>query len=159
MSLIHPARGKHTAPHRIAQLQAQLDQADADNRALVAANEDLTRDLAQAVVRSCQDEMRIAVAEEENGRLKARVRKLSDRVIREAAEQARLRQAVINARPRITETVQRLDRPYVSHVQIPYPVPVGRSTANDETQQLAVIDQPEPAVWPVYAMPAEGVTA
>lgn len=154
MSLTHTTRGKHTAAHRIAQLQAQLDQADADNRALIAANEDLTCDLTRAIIRACQDEMRIAVAEEENGRLKARVRKLSDRVIRGAAEQERLRRAVVNARPRITETVQRLDRPYVSHVQIPYPVPVGRSMANDATQQLPILDQPQPAVWPVYAMPA-----
>lgn len=141
---IRTAPGRHSAAHRIAALEARLAQVEADNQALIAANEDLVGALARSIVHGCQDEMRIAVAEEENGRLKARVKELGDKVIRAGAEHARLRQAVINARPRITEAVQRLDRPYVSHVQIPYPVPVGRSTANDETQRLPVIDLPQP---------------
>jgi hypothetical protein len=33
-------------------------------------------------------------------------------------------------------------------------VPVGQSTANDETQQLPVIEQPK-AAWPVYEMRAK----
>lgn len=64
------------------------------------------------------------------------------RIIRQAADIARLRQAVINARPRITVVDSPLDRPYVAGVPIPYPVPVGRCTANDETQQLPILDQP-----------------
>jgi len=143
MSITVTARGKHTAAYL--ELEARVAQLEADNQALIAANEDLVCDLTRSVIRGCQDEMRIAVAEEENRRLKARVRELGDKVIRAGAEKQRLRQAVINARPRITVAVQQLDRPYVSHVQIPYPVPVGRSTANDETQQLPILDLPQPA--------------
>ncbi|MFJ4925368.1 hypothetical protein [Streptomyces sp. NPDC088736] len=153
MSIIISTRGgRHTTAHRIAELEARNAELEAENAALVGANEDLVCELTRVIVRSCNDELRIAAAEEENGRLKARVKALGDKVIRAGAEHARLRQAVINARPRISVAVQQLDRPYVSHVQVPYPVPVGRSTANDETQLLPLIEQPEP--WPVYATAA-----
>lgn len=144
MSIIITTRGgKHTAAHRIVDLEARLAQAEADNRALIASNEELVCDLTQTIVRSCNDELRIAAVEEENARLKARVKELGDKVIRAGAEHARLRQAVINARPKIDVAVQRLDRPYASYVQIPYPVPVGKSTANDETQLIPLVDLPE----------------
>jgi hypothetical protein len=61
--------GKHTAAHRIADLEARLAQAEADNQALIASNEELVCDLTQTIVRSCSDELRIAAAEEENARL------------------------------------------------------------------------------------------
>ena len=56
---------------------------------------------------------------------------------------------VVNARPRITYTVQRLDRPYVSHIQIPYPVPVGRDMSNETTQEIPLIDMPSPPLCDV----------
>jgi hypothetical protein len=79
-----------------------------------------------------------------NQELVIRVEKLNARVIRDGADKQRLREAVINARPRITEVVQRLDRPYVSHIQLPYPVPVQPAdTSNDETQAIPLIYLPE----------------
>lgn len=146
MSLTLTSRGKHTAAYRIADLEAQLAQVSADNQALIGANEDLTADLARAVVRACQDEMRIAVAEEENGRLKARVKELGDKVIRGAAEHARLRQAVINARPRITKVDTQLVRPYAPVVVLSYMSPVPyRDSSSEQTQQLPILDWPQPA--------------
>lgn len=143
LTLLPRGTGARRAEDRIAELEAQLAQTQADNRALVADNEDLTRALAAAVILSCQDEMRVAIAEEENGRLKARVKELGDKVIRGAANEARLRQAVINARPRITQVPTELVRPYSPEVVLPYVSPVPyRSTANDETQQLPVIELP-----------------
>lgn len=106
--------------------------------------------MSTAFLRGCQDSMRIAQLEADRDAAVAEVKRLQGKVIRSAAEQERLRQAVINARPRITEVVQRLDRPYVSHVQVPYPVPVGRDMSNETTQEMAIVDQPEP--WPVYTL-------
>jgi hypothetical protein len=146
VSIATVSRGKHTAAYRIADLEAQLAQASADNQALIGANEDLVCELTRAVIRSCQDEMRIAVAEEENGRLKARVKELSDKVIRGAAEHARLRQAVINARPRITKVDTQLVRPYAPAVVLPYVSPVPyRDSSSEQTQQLPILDLPQPA--------------
>lgn len=144
MSIIITTRGgKHTAAHRIADLEARLARSEAEKQVLLGAKEDLVCELTRTIVRSCNDELRIAAAEEENARLKARVKELGDKVIRAGAEHARLRQAVINARPKIDVAVQRLDRPYASYVQIPYPVPVGKSTANDETQLIPLVDLPQ----------------
>jgi hypothetical protein len=154
VSFTLPARGRHTAAEVIAQLRYQVRDVETDNQILVRHGQAMAVDLHTALIRGCQDAMLIARLRDENAAVKEANAELRRATIRAKAEQARLRQAVINARPRITETVQRLDRPYVSHVQIPYPVPVGRSTANEETQQLAVLDQPQPAVWPVYATPA-----
>jgi hypothetical protein len=137
------ARGKHRADDRIADLEARIRVLEADNQALIEANENLVQELAATIISASSHSMRAAVAEEENGRLKVRVRELGDKVIRAGAEHQRLRQAVINARPKITVAYQQPDRPYVSDVVLPYAVPVGRSTASDETQQLPVIDLPQ----------------
>ncbi|NUP38942.1 MAG: hypothetical protein HOY76_18485 [Streptomyces sp.] len=138
---IATAPGKHTAAYR--ELEARLAQAEADNQALIAANEDLVCELTRTILDASRHSMRAAVAEEENGRLKARVRELGDKVIRAGAEHARLRQAVVNARPRIREVPTALVRPFAPEVVLPYVSPVPyRSTANDETQQLPVIDMP-----------------
>lgn len=138
--------GKHSP----ANPELRARRAESDNVRLTATIEDQARDLHTALVRGCQDSMLIARLKEERAGLVAYNRELRDKTIRAKAEQERLRRAVVNARPRITVAEQQLDRPYVSAVQLPYPVPVGRDTSNDETQQLPVIDQPEP--WPTYRM-------
>lgn len=143
------APGKHTAAYR--ELEARLARAEADNRALTARNEELVCELTSTIISASQYSARAAVAEEENGRLKDSHKDLRHTVIRAKAEHERLRRAVVNARPRITVAYQNLDRPYISHVQIPYPVPVGECTANDETQQLPILDLPE-SPWPAYRM-------
>lgn len=105
------------------QLKEDIARLKDDNAALTAAAEDLTCAMSTAFLRGCQDSMHIAELETELAAAVGEVKQLRQKVWRDAADKARLRQAVINARPRITYTVQRLDRPYVSHVQIPYPVP------------------------------------
>ncbi|MER5461612.1 hypothetical protein ABT010_13180 [Streptomyces sp. NPDC002668] len=142
--------GRHSAEHKIRELKAQVAQLKDDNAIVIAASEDNAADLHRGLVRGCQDSVRIAQLEADRDAAVGEVKRLQQKVWRDAADKQRLRQAVINARPLITEVVQRLDRPFVSHVQLPYPVPVGRSTANDETQQLPIVDQPEP--WPVYTL-------
>ena len=134
------SQGRHTSAHT--SLRRHARSVEADNQQLVAAVEDREAEIHTALIRGCQDAMANAQLRAENTALKRRVKELGDKVIRAGAEHQRLRQAVINARPRIGVAVQRLDRPYVSHVQVPYPVPVGQCTAHDETQQLPVIDQP-----------------
>ena len=149
--------GRHTAAARIAERDARIAQLEADKARLTRENEQLACDLTRTILRASQDAMWRTQADEENARLKARVKELGDKVIRGAAEQARLRQAVINARHRITPVDTQLVRPFAPVVVLPYVSPVPyRSTANDETQQLPVIEQPQP--WPVYAMRAEGVS-
>ncbi|MEU2403342.1 hypothetical protein ABZ609_03315 [Streptomyces rubiginosohelvolus] len=136
MSLTHPS-GKHRADDRIDELAARV-------RELEAENESLTCELTRTLLRGMQDATALAEQCTTNQELIDRVKKLNARVIRDGAEKQRLRQAVINARPRITEVVQRLDRPYVSHVQVPYPVPVQPAdTSNDETQAIPLIYLPE----------------
>ncbi|WP_432077756.1 hypothetical protein [Streptomyces sp. YPW6] len=136
MSLTHPS-GKHRADDRIDELAARV-------RELEAENESLTCELTRTLLRGMRDATALAEQRTINQELIDRVEELNARVIRDGAEKRRLRQAVINARPRITEVVQRLDRPYVSHVQVPYPVPVQPAdTSNDETQAIPLIYLPE----------------
>lgn len=143
MSLTVIAGGRHRAATR-AELEARIRQLESDKAALQRANDQLACDLTRSILRASQDAMWRAQADEENGRLKKRVRELGDKVIRGAAEHARLRQAVINARPRIREVPTELVRPFAPVVQLPYVSPVPyRSTANDETQQLPAIELPQ----------------
>lgn len=145
--------GKHSAAGQKATRAnaALIKQLKEDNAALIATNEDLVCELTRSLIRGMQEATARSEAETENAALKAANKNLADKVIRAGAEHARLRQAVINARPRITETVQRLDRPYVSHVQVPYPVPVqSAETTNEQTQQLPILDLPETDPWPDY---------
>ncbi|MEU8902124.1 hypothetical protein [Streptomyces mirabilis] len=147
------APGKHTAAYR--ELEARLAQAEADNRALIARNEELVCELTSTILSASRYSLRAAAAEDENGRLKAANEEWRRTTVRAKAEQERLRQAVINARPRIREVPSAMVRPFAPTVVLPYVSPVPhRSTANDETQQLPVLDQPQKAVWPVYATPA-----
>ena len=145
MSLTLLARGTGTrrAEDRIAELEARLTQVEADNVALTAANEDLVCDLTRAVVRSCQDGIRIAELETENKAMLTGIKQLQGKVIRAGAEHQRLRQAVINARPRIREVDTQLVRPYSPVVVLPYVSPVPhRDTSNDDTQELPILDRP-----------------
>lgn len=138
MSLLNTATGKHRASDRIAELEAEV----ADLKATI---EELTCELTRTLLRGMQDATALSEARTEIEQLVARVKEYGDKVIRAGAEKARLRQAVINARPRIDVTVQRLDRPYVSYVQIPYPVPVQPvDTSNETTQAIPLIDLPQP---------------
>lgn len=155
MSVI-TAPGRHTAAYR--ELEARLAQVEADNQALIARNEELVCELTNAILSASRYSLQAAAAEEENGRLLKANADLRHTTIRAKAEQERLRQAVVNARPRIREVPSAMVRPYSPVVVLPYVSPVPhRSTANDETQQLPALDRPQPAVWPVYATPAKGV--
>lgn len=139
MSNILTVTGKHRAADRIPQLEGEI-------RDLQATIEELTCELTRTLLRGMQDATLLAEARTENTELIARVKQLNNKVIRAGAEHARLRQAVVNARPRIAVTEQRLDRPYVSHVQIPYPVRVQPAdTTNEQTQPLPILDLPVPA--------------
>jgi phosphoenolpyruvate carboxylase len=153
MSLTTTAPGKHTAAYR--ELEARLAQVEADNQALIARNEELVCELTSTILSASRYSLRAAAAEDENGRLLKANADLRHTTIRAKAEQERLRQAVVNARPKLHPVPTDLVRPFAPVVVLPYVSPVPhRSTANDETQQLPVLDRPQPAVWPVYAMPA-----
>ena len=114
--------GKHSPAN--AELRAR--RAEADNRQLVAASEDLQRDLHTALIRGCQDAMRIAHLREQLAAAVSGIRKTQHDLIRAKAEQERLRQAVLNARPRIREVPTDLVRPYSPVVELPYVSPVDR---------------------------------
>lgn len=107
---------------------------------LTEAN-DRIRDLEEQLQKVTAENDRLLCAVGRGAITAEKLDKANRRIIRQAADLARLRQAVINARPRITK-VPALARPYVAAVPIPYPVPVGRSTANEETQQLPILDLP-----------------
>lgn len=64
-------------------------------------------------------------------------------IIRQRADLARLRQALIQARPRIHIVPSQMVRPYAPEVVLPFvpPVPPADTTA-EETQELAVLDLP-----------------
>lgn len=122
-SILPRPSGAHRADDVIAERDQRIEQLAADNEALVGANEDLVCALASAVVRGCQDSMRIAQVEAELSAAVGEVKRLQQKTIRDAANLQRLRQAVINARPRITYTVQALDRPYIARIETPYRLP------------------------------------
>jgi hypothetical protein len=149
VSLTVSPRGKHRAEDRIAELEAQVRQLEADNVVLAAANETLVCDLTRTIVRASQDAIRRAQADDENTRLKKANEDWRHQTIRAKAEQERLRRAVINARPRIKEVPTDLVRPYSPVVVLPYLSPVRYvDTSNEKTQQLPVLD------WPKYPTPA-----
>jgi hypothetical protein len=145
--------GRHRSSIIIAGLRSQVRDLKADKLQLAANAYRLDDEIHTALIRGCQDAMLIARLRAENAAVKKANEGLRHATIRAKAEQERLRRAVINARPKISVAVQPLDRPYISYVRFPYPVPVGQTKANDETQQLPVIEQPK-AAWPVYEMHA-----
>ncbi|MFF0166734.1 hypothetical protein [Streptomyces prasinus] len=153
MSITTPTKttGKHTPAY--VELSARARQVEDDNRQLTAANEDLVCELARSIIRGSQAALRAAELEAENQALKARVKTLSHKVCRSAAEQERLRRAVVNARPRIREVPTDLVRPYSPVVQLPYVSPVPYcDTSAEQTQELPILDQPQP--WPTYQVTA-----
>lgn len=136
-------RGKHTSAY--AELHAHTSHVEADNRQLTDTVEDRESEIHTALVRGCQDAVLIAQLKEHLAAAVAGIRKTQGDLIRSKAEQDRLRQAVINARPKIREVSTDLVRPYSPVVCLPYMSPVQwADTSNDETQPLAVID------WPTY---------
>ncbi|QIP87588.1 hypothetical protein GLX30_30195 [Streptomyces sp. Tu 2975] len=96
MSLLHPL-GRHRLDlaEQRNQLEHQLDQAGIELSGI-------RYDLEQAV---------------------AEIRRLQRQRIRDAADKQRLRQAVIDARPRIRVIDTQLVRPYAPVVQLPYTSP------------------------------------
>ena len=110
----------------------------------------LTQTEANARIAELEQQLATVTAENNQllyavGRAAITAKRLDDankRIIRQAADIARLRQTVINTRPRITVAPAALDRPYVAAVPVPYPVPVGRSTANEQTQPLPLLELP-----------------
>lgn len=125
------------------ELKADIARLETDNAAAIAGNEDLVCALASAVVRGCQDSMRIAQVETELAAAVREIKRLQDRTCRDAANLERLRQAVINARPRITVVDTQLVRPYAPEIVLPYVSPVPHhDTSNETTQQLPIVDIP-----------------
>lgn len=136
------AVGKHSP----ANPELRARRAEADNVQLIAAVEDREREIHTALVRGCQDAMLIAQQREQLAGAVAGIRTLQHDLIRAKAEHQRLRQAVINARPRIREVPTDLVRPYSPIVCLPYVSPVPyRDSSSDETQQLPAIDRPDRA--------------
>jgi hypothetical protein len=97
MSLLHPL-GRHrlSLAEQRTQLEQQLDQAGIELSGM-------RLDLEQAV---------------------AEIRRLQRQTIRDAADKQRLRQAVLDARPRIRVVDTQLVRPYAPVVELPYTSPV-----------------------------------
>ncbi|MBZ6102781.1 hypothetical protein ACH4NO_18435 [Streptomyces olivaceus] len=141
------AGGKHSQPYQ--KLLAHTRRIEDDNTVLTGAVEEREQQLHTALIRGCQDAMAIAELRAENEAIKEANAELRRTTIRAKAEQERLRRAVINARPRIREVPTDLVRPYSPTVVLPYVSPVPhRDTSNDETQEIALIDVPQP--WPTY---------
>ena len=139
------SRARH-AGQTPAQLKDQIRQLLADNATVIADNSDLNCAVHRALTNSMQDAMLIAQLQAERDLAVAQVRALQRRVIADAAHLARLRQAVINARPRITPVPCELVRPYSPDVVLPYVSPVPyRDPRNETTQNIALIDLPQPA--------------
>lgn len=137
------ARGRHTPAHRIAELRRALNDLEDQNSFLARDGDAKEQDLHTALMRGCQDAMRIAQLREQLAGAVAGIRKTQQDLIRAKAEQERLRRAVVNARPRIREVDTQLVRPYSPVVVLPYVSPVPhRDTSNDQTQELPILDRP-----------------
>jgi hypothetical protein len=121
-SLAIPFRA--TGRHSSANPELRARRAEADNAALIAAVEDRERELHIALIRGCQDAVLIARQRDLLAGMTAHCRELTHKTIRAQAEQERLRQAVINARPRIRQVDTQLVRPFSPVVVLPYVSPV-----------------------------------
>lgn len=127
-----PGSGKHRTAtfaekdHQIEQLTAALAESERAHQATAA-------DLDAALAREAAKDRRLADAD-------ARLKTWAGKIVRVEAEHRRLRQAVINARPRITYAEPPLVPPYAA-LSLPYPVPVqGRDTSAETTQQMPILD-------------------
>lgn len=94
----------------IVELKSAVAYLDARHEAQAARLDETQVDLGQA-----RDQLAAATAE---------IRRLQAKVIRAGTEHQRLRQAVINARPRITVVDTQLVRPYAPVVELPYTSPL-----------------------------------
>lgn len=83
-------------------------------------NREITRDLADSVTTAARLTVELAATRQECDAAVAEVRRLQDRVIWQAAENARLRKAVTDARPRITVVDTQLAKPHAPVVALPY---------------------------------------
>lgn len=138
--------GRHRPTVIIAGLRSQVRDLKADKQQLAANAYRAADEIHTALIRGCQDAMLIAQLRAENAAVKKANEEWRRTVIRAKAEQERLRQAVIKARPKLHPVPTELARPFAPVVQWPYVPPLPyQSTANDETQQLPVLD------WPQYA--------
>ena len=136
------AAAKH-AGQTPTQLKQTIARLTVDNETVTAANEDLVCELMRAMIRVVQDATRIAELDTELKAAVAEVKRLQQKVIRSAAEQERLRQAVIDARPRINQMDTQLVRPFAPEVVLPYVSPVPYSdSSNETTQELPLVDLP-----------------
>lgn len=79
-------------------------------------------DIAQIDLTTAREDLADAVAE---------IKRLQNKVIRAEADKARLRQAVVDARPRITVVDTQLVRPYAPVVVLPYTSPVPVAVQHD----------------------------
>jgi hypothetical protein len=142
---IRAAVGRHRPAVIIAGLRSEVRDLKADKLQLAANAYRAADEIHTALIRGCQDAMLIAQLRAENTAVKKANEEWRRTVIRAKAEQERLRQAVVKARPKIHPVPTELARPFAPVVQWPYVPPLPyQSTANDETQQLPVLD------WPQY---------
>lgn len=129
MSILSRGRGTHRA--------LALPEARHEITRLTALNETLTCAETQARVELADADAALKV-------MTALAKKHGNTVIRQAADLARLRQAVINARPRIIVADPPLVPPYAP-MCLPYPVPVhSHNTSGDDTVQMPLLDLPDP---------------
>jgi len=117
-------RPKHRADDAIADRDERIAQLAYDNETLMQANELLVCELTRAVIRACQDSTRIAALAADLEQAVTEIRRLQRQTIRDAADKERLRQAVVDSRPRIKVVDTQLVRPYAPVVQLPYVSPV-----------------------------------
>lgn len=131
------ARPRHRADDAIATRDERIAQLAYDNETLIGANEDLVCELTRAVVRACQDSMCLARLETDYLAAVKEIRRLQQKTIRDAANLEHLRQAVVDARPRIRIVDTQLVRPYAPVVVLPYISPVPVVIAHDYTDDPA----------------------
>lgn len=126
------------------QLKEHIARLTVDNETVTAANEDLVSELMRAMIRVCQHATRIAELDTELAAAVSEVKRLQQKTIRDAANLERLRQAVVDARPRITVVDTQLVRPYAPEVVLPYVSPVPHhDTSNETTQELPIVELPQ----------------
>jgi hypothetical protein len=130
---------------------AKVARLNAENDSLVCALRKAATEV-DAKGRALNAEVVISVGRlQKIGELEGEIKFQAGKVVRAEADVRRLvaslkntQKALRYAQPRITVVNAAMDRPYVAGVPIPYPVPVGRSTANDHTQELPILDRPAP---------------
>lgn len=117
------APGKHRADDAIAARDQRIRQLRAENNALTRETDEQAADIHRLITRSCADAMHIAQLKLQLDAAVREVKRLGNKVIRAEVEHRRLRQAVIDARPRIRVVQTDLVRPYAPVVELPYVSP------------------------------------